>query len=80
MDSVLDFPNRITLTDAFRNDHGDLAALAASMRKSQGLYEMAGAFLECHDEPRFPSGTQDGAVRSRLCCLECAYTHSLSLS
>ncbi|TFK84800.1 glycoside hydrolase family 13 protein [Polyporus arcularius HHB13444] len=62
MDSVLDFPNRITLTDAFRNDHGDLAALAASMRKSQGLYEMAGAFLECHDEPRFPSVTQDEAL------------------
>ena len=78
MDSVLDYPTWFSLTAAFRHNTGNLTALAATVWQSQASYQngelMTGSFLENHDQPRFQSLTQDGAVRV-LRSLRCAASH-----
>ncbi len=77
MDSLLDYPAWFTLTAAFKNNTGNLTALATTVWQSQASYLsgelMVGSFLENHDQPRFQSLTQDSSVR--LHCLYRAYSH-----
>ncbi|RPD58617.1 glycoside hydrolase family 13 protein [Lentinus tigrinus ALCF2SS1-7] len=66
IDSVLDYPTWFSLTAAFKNNTGNLTALAATVWQSQSSYKngelMTGSFLENHDQPRFQSLTQDEAL------------------
>ncbi|RDX40957.1 glycoside hydrolase family 13 protein [Lentinus brumalis] len=66
MDSLLDYPAWFTLTAAFRNNTGNLTALATTVWQSQASYLsgelMVGSFLENHDQPRFQSLTQDSSL------------------
>ncbi|KAI0655767.1 glycoside hydrolase family 13 protein [Cubamyces menziesii] len=66
LDSVLDYPTWFPLVAAFQTTGGNLSALAATVQQAQSSYKkgefMTGSFLENHDQPRFPSLTQDQAL------------------
>lgn len=70
IDAVLDYPSWYYLTEAFSSPSGNLSALADMVTTAQDHYEggadMVVSFLENHDQPRFPSKTQDVAVRTCL--------------
>ncbi|KAJ7234017.1 glycoside hydrolase superfamily [Mycena haematopus] len=69
LDAVLDYPVYYTLTAAFASPYGNLSALentpmlqsVAPASSSRPL--LTAAFLENHDQPRFPSYTPDIALR-----------------
>ncbi|KAJ7611504.1 alpha-amylase [Mycena polygramma] len=77
VDGVFDYPAWYCLTAAFASPNGDLAALAASpalaslASSSSASTSSSGgssapvtaAFLENHDQPRFPSFTSDVALQ-----------------
>ena len=54
------------MVPAFQTSTGNLSALAEVVLKAQGAYKTGlfgtGAFSENHDQPRFPSLTNDTAV------------------
>jgi alpha-amylase len=66
LDGVLDYPTWFQLVPAFQTSTGNLSALAEVILKAQGTYRTglfgSGAFSENHDQPRFPSLTNDIAV------------------
>ena len=72
LDGVLDYPTWTRLVPAFQTSAGNLSALAEVVQKAQGAYKTGlfgtGAFSENHDQPRFPSLTDDTAV-SDICSL-----------
>ena len=74
LDAVLDFPTSFSLVDGFKTQSGNLSALATVVTNSQGAFKNGlfgtGAFLENHDLPRFPSLSNDTAVRSTPCVAE----------
>ncbi|KAJ6505806.1 alpha-amylase [Mycena vitilis] len=78
VDGVFDYPAWYCLTAAFASPNGDLAALAASpsltalasasassssASSSGANAPVTAAFLENHDQPRFPSFTTDVALQ-----------------
>ena len=66
IDGVLDYPTWFQLVPAFQTSGGNLSTLPEVIRKAQGAYKTglfgSGAFSENHDQPRFPSLTNDVAV------------------
>jgi alpha-amylase len=67
LDGVLDYPTWFPLVEGFRSQLGNLSTLASVVTASQGAYKNklfgTGSFLENHDQPRFPSVSNDTAVR-----------------
>jgi len=65
LDGVLDYPTWFPLVAGFQTNSGNLSALAKVITTSQGAYKNGlfgtGAFLENHDQPRFPSLSTDPA-------------------
>ena len=65
---VLDYPAWFPLVAGFQTQFGNLSALADVLTTSQRTYKNGlfntGSFLENHDQPRFPSLSNDSAVRS----------------
>ena len=80
LDSVLDYPTWFPLVAAFQTTGGNLSALAVTVQQAQSSYKkgefMTGSFLENHDQPRFPSLTQDQAVYMILSPMNHALTAS----
>ena len=81
LDSVLDYPTWFPLVAGFQTQFGNLSALAEVVTTSQGAYKNGlfgtASFLENHDQPRFPSLSNDTAVRSVLRTTKlCSYTFS----
>ena len=68
LNGVLDYPGWYSLVAGFQTQFGNLTALAGVLTTSQGAYKNGlfgtGSFLENHDQPRFPSLSNDTAVRS----------------
>lgn len=68
LNAVLDYPAWYLLVSGFQTQFGNLSALAGVLTTSQGAYKNGlfgtGSFLENHDQPRFPSLSNDTAVRS----------------
>ena len=66
IDGVLDYPTWYQLFPAFKSSTGNLSALADVIQKAQHTYKTglfgSAAFSENHDQPRFPSLTNDIAV------------------
>lgn len=71
LDAVLDYPTWFPLVAGFQTQFGNLSTLVDVVTSSQGTYKNGlfgtGSFLENHDQPRFPSLTNDTAVWSTLC-------------
>lgn len=71
LDAVLDYPTWTPLVAGFQTQFGNLSALAGVITTSQGVYKNGlfgtASFLENHDQPRFPSLSNDTAVRPALC-------------
>ena len=71
LDAVLDYPTWSPLVAGFQTQFGNLSALAKVITTSQGAYKNGlfgtGSFLENHDQPRFPSLSNDAAVWSAPC-------------
>jgi len=67
LDAVLDYPTWFPLVAGFQTQFGNLSALATVITTSQGAYRNGlfgtASFLENHDQPRFPSLSNDTAVR-----------------
>ena len=67
LDGVLDYPTWFPLVAGFQSQLGNLSTLASVVTASQGAYKNklfgTGSFLENHDQPRFPSVSNDTAVR-----------------
>ena len=67
LDAVLDYPTWSPLVAGFQTQFGNLSSLATVITTSQGVYKNGlfgtGSFLENHDQPRFPSLSNDTAVR-----------------
>ena len=67
LDGVLDYPTWFPLVAGFQTQFGNLSALAKVVTTSQGAYKNGlfgtGSFLENHDQPRFPSLSNDTSVR-----------------
>jgi alpha-amylase len=65
LDAVLDYPTWYPLVAGFQTQFGNLSALARVVTTSQGVYKNGlfgtGSFLENHDQPRFPSLSNDTA-------------------
>ena len=70
LDAVLDYPAWFPLVAGFQTQFGNLSSLASIITTSQGTYKNGlfgtASFLENHDQPRFPSLSNDTAVRSTL--------------
>ncbi|KAJ7088431.1 GH13 alpha-amylase precursor, partial [Mycena belliarum] len=66
LDAVLDYPAWYDLNTAFASTSGNLSALESSpalTSLSSAPGALTAAFLENHDQPRFPSYTSDGALK-----------------
>lgn len=67
MDAVLDYPTWFPLVAGFQTQFGNLSALASVITTSQRVYKNGlfgtASFLENHDQPRFPSLSNDAAVQ-----------------
>jgi alpha-amylase len=66
LDAVLDYPTWFPLVAGFQTQFGNLSDLSRVITASQGAYKNGlfgtGSFLENHDQPRFPSLSNDTAV------------------
>jgi alpha-amylase len=66
LDAVLDYSTWFPLVAAFQTPGGNCSALAAHVSSLQGSFKggaaLTGAFLENHDQPRFPSLANDSAL------------------
>lgn len=66
LDAVLDYPTWFPLVAGFQTQFGNLSTLSSIITAAQGSYKNGlfgtGAFLENHDQPRFPSLCNDTAV------------------
>lgn len=71
LDAVLDYPTWYPLVAGFQTQFGNLSTLVNVITSAQGSYKNGlfgtGAFLENHDQPRFPSLSNDTAVRLTPC-------------
>ncbi|KAF9650224.1 glycoside hydrolase family 13 protein [Thelephora ganbajun] len=65
LDAVLDYPTWFPLVAGFQTQFGNLSSLARVITTSQSAYKNGlfgtASFLENHDQPRFPSLTNDTA-------------------
>lgn len=65
LDGVLDYPSWFPLVAGFQTQFGNLSTLAKVITTSQGVYKNGlfgtASFLENHDQPRFPSLSNDTA-------------------
>ena len=62
LDGTLNYPLFYALTAAFRNSSGDMTALTSTMAAITSKCKdstLLGTFIENHDNPRFPSLTND---------------------